>query len=148
MNTQRTGIIIALLPVLFTISAATAAACNYTYTVIDAEGREVRISEGERATLTQGESYILRMEYHENHRNCRVSPEETLYLLDGARWRLDRETQPLLLTGMPEWIQPAPRTHRGEFAFTASAAGDWLFEVVRVCDRGGYHGRFFLEVEL
>jgi hypothetical protein len=142
MTTRRMGIIL----VLLLVSAAAATACNYTYTVIDTEGREVQITEGERTTLTHGESYVLRMEYHENHRNCTVSPDETLYLVDGARWRLDRATQPLVLTGTPEWIQPTSRTHRGEFTFTAAAIGEWMFEVVRVCDRGGYHGAFFLEV--
>ena len=123
-----------------------ALACNYTYTVIDGAGRETIVSEGSSATLRLGETYTLRMEYHENHRNCNVSPEETLYLLDGSRWRLERETQPLYLLSWPQWEQPASRTHRGEFVFTAAQAGTWLVEVVRVCDRGGYHGEIYLEV--
>lgn len=142
MNARRTGIVLFLI----LAAAASAAACNYIYTLIDSQGREVQVVEGGRVSLTQGEHYVLRMEYRENHRNCTVTPEETLYLLDGARWRLGRETQPLLLSEIADWTQPASRTHLGEFTFTASTAGNWLFEVVRTCDRGGYHGSFHLEV--
>lgn len=143
MERRRLGIILG-----FILGAALpAAACNYTYTLIDPAGRHTVVTEGGSASLVRGESYVLRMEYHENHRNCSVSPEETLYLVDGARWRLERETQPLVLTAMPRWEQPASRTHRGEFAFTAAREGAWLLEVVRICDRGGYHGEILFEVQ-
>lgn len=122
-------------------------ACNYTYTFIDQAGNATVVAEGERATLTAGERYTLTMEYHENHRNCSVSPQETLYLVDGSRWREGRETQPLVLVSMPQWEQPARRTHRGDFQFIAARAGVWSLEIVRVCDRGGYHGELFIEVQ-
>ena len=138
---------ILLITVMLLATTIPVLACNYTYTVIDSVGRETPVTEGNSAILIRGETYTLRMEYHENHRNCNVSPEETLYLVDGARWRLDRETQPLILRAMPDWEQPASRTHRGEFTFTASQEGSWQVEVVRVCDRGGYHGEFVLEVQ-
>lgn len=142
MKTRRTVMIL-----FFVLaSTASAAACDYVYTVIDSRGMELRIREGEQTTLIQGERYILRMEYRENHRNCNVSPEETLYLVNGARWIDNGDTQPLVLTAMPEWEQPASRTHRGDFTFTAARVGEWLVEVVRECNRGGYHGTFILEV--
>ncbi len=128
------------------VAATPAMACNYTYTVIDPTGRETVVSEGNSLTLVQGETYVLRMEYWENHRNCTVTPEDTLYLVDGARWRPDRDTQPLILRETAEWEQTASRTHRGEFTFDAAREGAWSVEVVRVCDRGGYHGAFLLEV--
>lgn len=96
--------------------------------------------------LQAGAQYTLEMVYVENHRNCTVSPDETLYLLDGSRWRVARDTQPLVLAALPEWTAPARRTHAGTFPFAAQTPGVWALEVVRVCDRGGYHGTLIFEV--
>ncbi len=139
--------IVTFLVLLLAGSIATFA-CNYTYTVIDAAGNAQRISEGETAILQQGGEYTLQMVYVENHRNCTVSPDQTLYLLDGSRWRVARDTQPLILTSPPDWEEPRSRTHSGEFPFVANVSGTWTLEVVRVCDRGGYTGEIHFEVQL
>ena len=58
-----------------------------------------------------GEEYPLRMVYREDHRNCAVRPEDTVLLLEGARWRVARHTQPLILGAPVRWTQPRARTN-------------------------------------
>ncbi|POQ98481.1 hypothetical protein AU468_12880 [Alkalispirochaeta sphaeroplastigenens] len=142
---KHKGLLITL--TIFLVPLAPAFACDYLYTIIDQSGREISLEEGGTALLRQDETYTLRMEYRENHRNCTVTPEETLYLLDGARWRVNRESQPLVLLEAPRWEESGPRSHRGEFPLLASLVGTWALEVVRSCPRGGYHGVIHLEVQ-
>ncbi|SIQ19468.1 hypothetical protein SAMN05920897_10532 [Alkalispirochaeta americana] len=132
---------------VFFASLNSAFGCDYLYTIMDQAGTERVLREGETALLRANETYTLRMEYRENHRNCSVTPEQTLYLLEGARWRVARESQPLVLVAPPQWEQPASRSHRGDFTFLASQDGYWTLEVIRSCDRGGYHGTIYLEVK-
>lgn len=136
-----------LVALLFVAGNGVLWACNYTFTLIDSQGTTQGVQEGVPVSVTQDETYTLNIRYVENHRNCTVTPEETIFLLDGSRWRVQRDTQPLLLTAAPEWSQPAQRTHEADFIFQPQTAGPWNLEIVRVCDRGGYTGLLTFEVQ-
>jgi len=141
----------AIAAVILLAAAAVAGACELHFYLIDAEGVERPLSadggsSADPVHLELGQQYILRIVYLEDHRNCEVRPEDTLLLLDGARWRVGRETQPLVLAAPVTWSQPRTRTHEGEVRFTAAAAGTWTLEFIRECDRGGYHGQLLFEV--
>ncbi len=132
---------------LLLVAGAPAAACEFVYTLIGPDGEERSIETSNTTTLREGAAYTLRMAYREDHRNCNIGPEDTLYLLDGARWRLERETQPLVLTTEPAWNQPSSRSHVGELQFTAATAGEWSLELIRTCHRDGYAGTLRFVVE-
>jgi hypothetical protein len=116
------------------------------YTIIPAGGEEIRVEPGSPIALAQGQDYVLRMEYYEDHRNCTAKPEETLLLLDGSRWRENRDDQPLVLSSSPVWTKPKSRTNVGELAFTAAAPGSFRLEIIRECTRDGYQGELLFVV--
>ncbi len=124
--------------VLSAVAVTAAFPCEFTYTMIDAQGNKSEIDPLKPVILNSEAAYTLVISYWEDHRNCRVAPEETLLLLDGARWRVLRETQPLVLSAAPFWEQTASRTHEGTVHFTTQTAGSWVLEVMRICDREGY----------
>lgn len=140
-------VIITALTVLFA-SAAVAGACELQFSLFDAAGTEraVAAGTGSPINLEVGLEYTLRMAYREDHRSCTVQPEDTLLLLDGARWREARDTQPLVLAAPVVWTQPRARTHEAEIGFTAAAAGNWTLEIIRECSRGGYYGELLFVV--
>ena len=132
--------------ILAAVVGQPAFACIPDFTLIDSEGRETVLDIGNLIELDSGQEYVLRIEYWEDHRNCSAKPEETLFILDGARWRVERETQPLILSANPEWTRPESRTNLGELRFIAASPGKWVLEIIRVCDRGGYAGRLEFHV--
>lgn len=128
-----------LIAVILSFAAAIAVyPCEFTYSLIDSHGVQRDIDPAKPVILEAGDSYTLVLTYWEDHRNCRVAPEDTRLLLDGARWRVLRETQSLILSGDPSWELTDPRTHEGMVYFTAQSTGSSVLEVVRICDRGGF----------
>ena len=143
-------IIITVLAVFFS-AAAIAGACELQFYLIDPAGIQRPVSAGTGSSggpirLELGGEYTLKMTYREDHRNCTVPPGDTLLFLDGSRWRVARETQPLVLAAPVAWTQPQARTHEAEVHFTAAAAGSWTLEIIRECSRGGYRGELLFEV--
>ena len=138
--------LIAIITLATAIALVEAAACTMEYTIIPVGGEEMSIQPGSPIALTLGQDYILRMEYYEDHRNCTAKPEETLLLLDGSRWREDRDSQPLVLTASPVWTKPKNRTNVGELEFTATTLGSFQLEIIRECTRDGYQGELVFVV--
>ncbi len=136
----------AVIVILSGIGTERAFACRQEYVLVAPNGSESAIEASSTTRVALGETYTLRIEYYEDHRNCTAIPEETMFLLDGARWRVNRETQPLVLTATPEWNRPSSRTNVGEVTFHAAAAGTWRVEIVRTCTRDGYTGWLEFEV--
>ncbi len=127
-----------LAAVILASAVTTAFPCEFTFAMIDSQGVHREIDPLKPVILESGDSYTLVMSYWEDHRNCRILPEETRLLLDGARWRVLRDTQPLILAADPSWEQTDTRTHEGMVHFTARSTGSWVLEVVRICDRAGF----------
>ncbi len=127
-------------------SALAASACIFTYTLAGA-GDETQIAlSGAAPVVRVGERYRIEITMRENHANCRIDPEDTLFLLEEARWRVLRETQPLVLLAEIEWEQIATRRYTTAIEFRAAETGLYRIDVIRECDRGGYHEVLLIEV--
>ncbi len=129
-----------IISIILLTSAAIISACEFTYTLTDSQDRSREISVDSPVMVTRGESYTLSLSYWEDHRSCKLGPEGTMFLLDGARWRVQRDTQPLILLSDVSWDGSSSRTKTGTVRFTANTAGSWILEVLRICDREGYQG--------
>ena len=134
-------LIVTIIAVIFTvITVAQAAACEMSFSVTPVGGSSESVSPDSPIRLIEGQDYVLRMEYYEDHRNCSTKPEETLFLLEGSRWRKDKVGQPLILTESVVWTMPKNRTNVGELVFTAAETCTFRLEIIRECTREGYHG--------
>lgn len=137
---RRIGIVAAIM----VFAAAVGHACIFTYTLVGPDG-SVEIRSGTPAHVVTGESYRIEIAMRENHANCRIQPEDTLFLLEEGRWRLLRDTQPLVLLEEIVWEQTGSRRYATVVSFSVAQAGAWRVDVIRECDRGGYHETLILE---
>lgn len=133
------------------VSALAAHACIFTYTLVGPDG-ETEIAESAAlsagAPIVQiGETYRIEITMREDHANCRIDPEDTLFLLEEGRWRVLRETQPLVLLAEIEWEHVATRRYATTIEFRPAETGVFRIDVIRECDRGGYHEVLLVEVE-
>lgn len=135
-----------LLTMVMLTAAAVLPACEFTYILTNSSGTQREVSTDAPIVLHQGETYTLSLSYWEDHRSCPLGPEGTLFLLDGARWRVQRETQPLILLDQPLWDDSSSRTKTGKLSFTAHHTGSWILEVLRICTREGYQGELIFLV--
>jgi len=71
--------------------------------------------------------------FKEDHNNCKVAPEETLFLLDEEKWKSSKDYLPLQLAGSINWTDINSRTHETELTFKAVKIGDRELEVFREC---------------
>lgn len=123
-------------------------ACEFSFTLISSSGLRTTVSLNTPITIQEGDSYTLHISYYEDHRNCTVTPESTLFMIDESRWRVLRETQPLVLTAPIEWQRESTRLHSTSISFRAQSVGTHTLSVIRLCDRsnGGYEGNLIFNV--
>lgn len=132
---------------LFLASALAAHACIFTYTLVGPEGETELAGSGAAPVVRIGETYRIEITMREDHANCRIDPEDTIFLLEEGRWRVLRETQPLVLLADIEWEQIATRRYTTAIEFRPATAGLYRIDVIRECDRGGYHEILLIDVE-
>ncbi len=143
MNSMRKKLFItAALLLLF---ATGAFACEFTYMIRSSDGKSERVIPGRPAELESGESYTLTVSYREDHKNCIVAPEDTLFLVEEERWREGKDYLALTLVSSEGWKSDG-RSHEASFVFTASKQGEWPLEVIRECTRGGYKATLLFRV--
>ncbi len=150
-TTRRVGCGVALL--LF--SAFAAHACIFTYTLVGPGGETELAGSAVPPALPSaatpvvqvGKVYRIEITMRENHANCRIDPQDTLFLLEEGRWRVLRETQPLVLLAEIEWEQVANRRYTTAIDFRPAEPGLWRIDVIRECDRGGYHEVLLIEAQ-
>ena len=129
---------------LILVAGASAHACIITYTLVGPK-QQSSIMPGRFFEVMTGERYRIKIAMREDHNNCRIEPEDTLFLLEEARWRVERETQPLVLLAPIEWVKVGSRRYTATIEFRVAAAGAWTIDVIRDCTRGGYHEKLILE---
>jgi hypothetical protein len=120
------------------IASAAASACEMSFRLVDSSGASRRILPGATVPLKAGSGYKLSVEFVEDHRNCSVPAEDTLFLIGGADWTAGRKDQGLVLAKSADWIEEGRTVNRADIAFTAAKAGTYDLGIFRDCSKGGY----------
>ncbi|MQY77233.1 MAG: hypothetical protein GH155_06340 [Spirochaeta sp.] len=114
---------------------AVAFACQLTFSLISGDGSVRNIVPGRRVDLELSESYTLKVTFEEDHGNCPLPAEETVFLLEEEKWKASKDYLPLILQENISWSDTGSRSHVTELAFTAAQAGVWKLEIIRDCDK-------------
>jgi hypothetical protein len=121
---------------LFALTSAPA--CEMSFKLVDSSGASRRILPGATIQLKAGSSYTLAVEFVEDHRNCAVRPEDTVFLMDGSEWFPGRKDRGLVLERTIAWVEEGRTVNRASIAFTAGAPGTHSLGIIRDCAKGGY----------
>ena len=143
--TIATRIIIAAMIIM--AAGAAAFACEMSFTLEGQSFNSMNILPGSTVKLAEGQSYKITVEFNEDHRNCKVPADETLFLLNGEKGRPNKETQGLLLTNSIQWEEVSKTKNVIVLEFTASAQGKQTVQIVRDCSKGGYNEQIIFAVE-
>ncbi len=139
MSIHRKALAIALsLSAFFLLGASGAAACELSFKLIDETGVSRRILPGATVALDKFATYTLRIEFVEDHRNCLYEPEDTLFLLDDAKWRPQKDEQGLVLSAPIVWKVKTRTLNTSDIVFSAAASGTYDLRIIRECSKGGY----------
>lgn len=136
--------VIALIALMCLAVATPAVACIFTYTLVG-EDSSTGLTADTPTPVRVDETYRIDIAMREDHGNCRIEPEDTLFLLDEARWRLNRETQPMVLLSEILWQPVGATRYTTSIEFRVAQPGLWTIDVIRECSRGGYHGALLFE---
>jgi hypothetical protein len=139
-----------LVGVLFTIGLFPAAfglyACEMRYSLLQPDGNRLDVSPGSPVILHTGESYVLQVEFVQDHRKCVTPAEETVYLVDEEKWKETKEYLPLQLLSQSNWVEVSPGRWEQEIGFQPVRRGECVLEVIRECPKGGYDERLVFQV--
>jgi len=119
-------------------SMAAATACEFAFFLTGPDGVERTIIPGRSADLSLGDTYTLTVRFTEDHGQCKLEPEDTVFLLEEEKWKSSKDTLPLLLLSVISWEQESSRVNIAEISFEAAKEGRWEMEVIRDCSKGGY----------
>ena len=122
----------------FILSAAGAYTCEFSYTLTGADGSSQSLRPGTDIYLNQGETYTLKVSFTEDHGNCKLTPEDTDFLLDEEKWKTSKDYLPLKLIDRITWHDLDSRRHTAEISFRTTVIGTCELEILRDCDKGGY----------
>ena len=120
---------------IFVFGAAGAFACQLTFSLVSGDGSVRNIVPGRSVDLDLSEVYTLKVTLEEDHSNCPVPAEDTVFLLDEEKWKASKDYLPLILQDNISWSDTGSRSHLTELAFTAVQAGVWELEIIRDCDK-------------
>ncbi len=135
----------ALLVLGFLLAASAAHACIFTYTLVGPDGN-VRVEPDAPVAITAGLTYRIDVTMREDHGACSLEADDTIILLNEGRWRVNRDTQPLVLLSEIVWERVGPTRYTTSFEFDARESGDWRIDLIRECTRGGRHETLYLQV--
>lgn len=122
-------------------------ACEMHFSLISSDGAIQNILPGKSTSLSQGESYILQVEFIQDHKRCVTPAEETVYLLLEEKWKSTKDYLPLQLVSQGEWISDSSEAWTQEINFEATQKGQWELEIVRDCPKGGYDEIIIFQVQ-
>lgn len=130
---------------LFLSTGGELEACEFTYLLTGPDHSETRIIPGIPVTVSVNGEYSLSISYREDHRNCLVPPEDTLFLVEEERWKEGKDYLALELQGPISWESDG-RSHSASLLFSANKVGTWVLDVIRECTRSGYEQSLVIEV--
>lgn len=129
---------------ILTLLTVGAFACEMTFVLTDSSANSRTVIPGKKIVLKRGETYSLVVRFKEDHNNCKVAPEVTLFLLDEEKWKSSKDYLPLQLAGSINWTDINSRTHETELTFKAAKSGDWELEVIRECSKKEGYDEYLL----
>ena len=129
---------------ILTLLTVGALACEMTFVLTDSSANSRTVIPGKKIVLKLGETYSLVVRFKEDHNNCNVAPEVTLFLLDEEKWKSSKDYLPLQLAGSVNWSDINSRTHETELTFKAVKTGDWELEVIRECSKKEGYDEYLL----
>ena len=121
--------------VIFLLSTASVFACEFTFTLTNADGSSRNLRPGTDINLELNKTYTLKIALTEDHRNCKLSPEDTDFLLNEEKWKTTKDHLPLQLLDKISWSSQDSRHHTVEFSFHTTVAETCELEVLRDCDK-------------
>ncbi len=121
-------------------------ACEMEFRLSGPAMADMRILPGSTIALEKGSSYTLQVVFTEDHRNCKIPPEDTLFMLDKQKWRVDKTEQALVLHRAIVWQTSAKRTNETTLLFVASEQGQRVLNIIRTCTKGGYDEEIIFSV--
>jgi hypothetical protein len=124
-----------------------ASACEMSFKLADSSGSSRKLIPGSTIALESGTSYTLKVEFVEDHRNCLIPPEDTLFLLGVAKWRVGKEEQGLVLAKAIAWTESGRSLNLADVAFKALRPGNYSLSIQRECAKGGYDEVFAFVVK-
>jgi len=124
-----------------------ASACEMAFKLVDDGGASRKILPGSTIALEAGRTYTLKVEFTEDHRNCLYEPDDTLFLLDDAKWRVNKAEQGLVLAQGIAWVENGRNLNLAELVFKAAKPGSYSLRILRECEKGGYDEVFTFVVK-
>lgn len=121
-------------------------ACEMEFRLSGPLMTDMRILPGATVALEKGASYTLRVVFTEDHRNCKIPPEETLFMLDKQKWRVDKTEQGVVLQSPVVWKTNTKNTNETTLTFVASLSGVRILNISRTCPKGGYDENIIFSV--
>ncbi|MGB4407010.1 MAG: hypothetical protein WBI82_09150 [Sphaerochaeta sp.] len=113
-------------------------ACEMEFRLSGPAMTDMRILPGSTIALEKGASYTLQVIFSEDHHNCKIPPEDTLFMLDKQKWRVGKTEQGVVLTSPIVWETTTKSTNVTSIAFVASNIGQRVLDICRTCTKGGY----------
>lgn len=122
-------------------------ACELEFIIIDSVGNETNVSPDYTITLQNNESYILKIEYTQDHGRCDVEYDDTVILLEDEKWKVSKDDLSFKLLSPIDWDKVSSRSATTEIQFQTKEPGKTFMEVIRDCDRKeGYDETFSFEI--
>jgi len=113
-------------------------ACEMEFRISGPAMTDMRILPGSTIALKEGSSYSLQVIFSEDLRNCKIPPEDTLFMLDKQKWRVDKTEQGVVLQNPIVWKTTTKTTNETTLTFVASLEGQRVLDICRICPKGGY----------
>ncbi|HKL57728.1 MAG TPA: hypothetical protein VJ854_04950 [Sphaerochaeta sp.] len=121
-------------------------ACEMEFRISGPTMKDMRILPGSTIALEKGSSYTLQVVFTEDHRNCKIPAEDTLFMLDKQKWRVDKAEQAVVLQGPILWMEKDKRTNVATISLVATNAGQRILNIIRTCTKGGYDEEIIFSV--
>ncbi|WP_320130116.1 hypothetical protein [uncultured Sphaerochaeta sp.] len=124
--------------VLLVIPTFNLFACEMSFHLTGPQYSDTRVLPGSTISLQQGEIYNLEVEFTEDHRNCTVPAEDTLFLVDGSKWKTSKTSLALVLEHEINWVEESRYINTSILTFEANKDGSTVLDILRDCRKGGY----------
>jgi len=137
-----------ILSALLLLSGITVvSACELSFKLHGSDGSSQSIRPGSTVPVKLGSSYTLDIEFVEDHRNCHVPPEDTIFLLNDEKWKAAKTDQSLQLTSDVAWVMQSRTLNTAGISFTAKQSGTQVLNIIRECVKGGIDEIFNFKVQ-